>query len=141
MKDNTKTTVKGAKTKPEQVSGQFKGIVIGKNWKLGADSMNIILYHLEVNKKTKEERWRVYGYFATITGALTALINQGVRDTQLVNIKIVCDKIDHLQKDISKVMNMMFQDKPRNNRDLINKISNNNEIDSTELDRPNIDLF
>ena len=120
MKNNTKTTKKGAETKPEQVSGQSKGIVIGKNWKLGADSMNIILYQREVNKKTKEERWRVHGYFATIANAVMALVNQEVRDTQLVNVKIVCDKIDRLHTDILKALNTHSSDKMRNNCEFLN---------------------
>ena len=120
MKNNTKTVMKGAETKTEQVSGQSKGIVIGKNWKLGADSMNIILYQREVNKKTKEERWRVYGYFATIANAVMALVNQEVRDTQLVNIKVVCDKIDQLHTDILKALNTHSTNKIRNKCESLN---------------------
>jgi predicted phage tail protein len=120
MKNNTKTIIKGAETKTEQISGQSKGIVIGKNWKLGADSMNIIVYQREVNKKTKEERWRVHGYFATIANAVMALVNQEVRDTQLANVKTVCDKIDQLHNDILKVLNTHSTDKIGNNSESLN---------------------
>jgi predicted phage tail protein len=138
MKNNTKVTDKQARNKPQQVTQHTKGIVIGKNWKLGADSLNIILYQREVNKKTKEERWRVYGYYATVANAVMALANQGIRDTQLANLKIVCDKIDQLHKDILKSVNTHFTDKPRNNREFLKKIGDNHGIDPLTLDFPDI---
>ena len=41
-------------------------------------------------------------YYASVANTLVGLVNQGVRDTKLANLKIVCDKIDQLHKEILK---------------------------------------
>ena len=42
-------------------------------------------------------------YYATVANALVELVNQGVRDTELADLKMVCSKIDQLRRDILKV--------------------------------------
>lgn len=100
--NNTRITAKRLQNKPQQAAGRVKGLVIGKNWRVGADALNIILYQRQVNKKTGKEYWRAKGYFSTIANALTELVNQGVRDTALADLKTICDKIDQLHRDILK---------------------------------------
>ena len=74
---------------------------IGKNWKIGSDSLNIILYRKRKRgkKDTKEvyEDWETAGYFATIAGALHELINQEIRDTHLTDLKTIATKIEKLE--------------------------------------------
>jgi len=101
--NTTRLTAKRLQNKPQQATGGVKGLATGRNWRVGADSLNIILYRRQVNKKTGKEYWRVYGYYATVANALVGLVNQGVRDTELADLKTVCDKIDRLRKDILKV--------------------------------------
>jgi len=43
-------------------------LTINKDRKIGADSLNIILYHRQ------KKNWKVGGYFATLSGALHELI-------------------------------------------------------------------
>ena len=100
MKDNTRTTIKRPQNKLQQVSEPFSGMSIGRKWRIGADPLNIILYRREVSKKTGKERWRAHSYYSTVTNALLALVDQGVRDTRLVDLKIVCAKVEQLRKDI-----------------------------------------
>ena len=64
--------------------------------------MNIILYRCQVNKETGKEYWRAHSYYSTVANALVGLVNQGVRDTELTDLKTVCDKIDQLCRDIFK---------------------------------------
>ena len=89
--------------KPQQAREPLKGLTIGRDWRVGADTLNIILYRRQVNKKIGKEYWRAHSYYATVTNALVGLVNQGVRDTELADLKAVCDKIDRLHKDILKV--------------------------------------
>ena len=96
-------TAKTPQNTPQHVSEPFKGLAIGQGWRVGADSLNIILYRRQVNKKTGKEYWRAHSYFATVANALVELVNQGVRDTELADLKMVCDKIEQLHKDILKV--------------------------------------
>jgi len=102
--DNTKTLTKGLQNKPQRVTEQVEGLSVGRKWKVGADSLNIILYQHGVNKKTGEEYWRAHSYYATVANALLELVNQGVRDTELADLKTVCDKINQLREDIFKAI-------------------------------------
>ena len=61
---------------------------IGKNWKIEADSDNIILYRQVGKTKPK---WLSHGYFGNLHLALKELVDQNVRDTQLKDFKVVID--------------------------------------------------
>ncbi len=100
--NNTRRTAKRIQNKPQQAVEPFKGLTVGRNWRVGADTLNIILYQRQVNKKTGKEYWRAHSYYATVANALLGLVNQGVRDTELADLKTVCDKIEQLHKDILK---------------------------------------
>tara|TARA_B100000315_G_scaffold243782_1_gene267569 strand:- start:462 stop:812 length:351 start_codon:yes stop_codon:yes gene_type:complete len=106
--NNTQTTTKRLQNKPQQVSKPVKGLAIGKDWRVGADSLNIILYRRQVNKKIGREYWRAHSYYATVTNVLAELVNQGIRDTELADLKTVCDKIDQIHKDIMTFSTLHF---------------------------------
>jgi len=89
----TRMTAKGLQNKPQQAVESLKGMVIGQDWRVGADSLNIILYRCQVNKKTGKEYWRAHSYYATVANALVGLVNQGVKDTELVDLKIICESV------------------------------------------------
>ena len=72
--------------------------VINDTWKLGADSLNVILY-----KKTGKS-YRVYGYYAMVKSALKDLIDQEVRDSELVDLKTVVDRVDKAYADIEAAL-------------------------------------
>ncbi|MFC1928646.1 hypothetical protein ACFLXK_03455 [Chloroflexota bacterium] len=95
---------KRLQNKPQQATEPLKGMVIGQDWRVGADSLNIILYRRQVNNKIGKEYWRAHSYYATVANALVGLVNQGVRDTELTDLKTVCDKIEQLHRDILRVM-------------------------------------
>ncbi len=96
-------TAKRLQNKPQQATESLKGILIGQDWRVGADTLNIILYRRQVNKKTGKEYWRAHSYYDTVTNALVGLVNQGVRDTELADLKTVCNKIEQIHKDILEV--------------------------------------
>ena len=96
-------TVKRLQNKLQQATEPLKGLAIGQDWRVGADSLNIILYRRQINKKTGKEYWRAHSYYATVANALVGMVHQGVRDTQLADLKTVCDKIDQLGRDILRV--------------------------------------
>ena len=98
--NTTRMTAKRLQNKPQQAVEPLKGIAIGHDWRVGADTLNIILYRRQVNKKTGKEYWRAHSYYATVANALVGLANQGIRDTELADLKTVCDKIEQLHKDI-----------------------------------------
>ena len=101
--NSTRMTAKRVQNKPQQAVKPLEGLAIGQDWRVGADSLNIILYRRQVNKKTGNEYWRANSFYATVANALVGLVEQGVRDTELADLKTVCDKIEQLRKDIRKV--------------------------------------
>jgi hypothetical protein len=88
---------KDTKTTPYRLG---QGILIGSEWKITADKMNVILWRKEGKLKP---RWRTEGYFSTIGNALIALVRQGVCDTELASIQTVQDRIVELEHDILRM--------------------------------------
>jgi len=97
-------TAKRLQNKPQQAVEPIKGLAIGRNWRVGADTLNIILYRRQVNKKTGKEYWRAYGYYATVANALVELVNQGVRDTEMADLKTVNKRIEEIHTWISEAL-------------------------------------
>jgi len=104
-------TTKRLQNKPQQATEASKGMAIGQDWRVGADTFNFILYRRQVNSKTGKEYWRAQSYHATAANAMVELVNQGVRDTRLGDLKTVCDKIEQLHKDILKVCGLSGKQK------------------------------
>ena len=88
---------------PERFKSNPRGLSVGKNWIVSADSMNIILYHRHVTKFGREH-WQAHSYYSNPANALIGLVNQGVRDTKLADLKTVCDKIEELRRDIMEAI-------------------------------------
>jgi hypothetical protein len=72
------------------------GIIIGGKWKVTTltDGMNIIVSRLQ------GKTWKVEGYFFTLAPALSFLIEQQVRDSDLNNLKILVEKVETIKKEI-----------------------------------------
>ncbi len=79
-------------------------MAIGQDWRVGADTLNIILYRRQVNKKTGKEYWRAHSYYATVPNALVGLVNQGVRDTELADMETVNKRIDEIHTQIGEAL-------------------------------------
>jgi len=102
--NTTRMTAKRLQNKPQQATEPLKGMAIGQDWRVGADTLNIILYRRQVNKKTGKEYWRAHSYYATVTNALVGLVNQGVRDTELADLKTVNKRTDEIHTWISEAL-------------------------------------
>jgi len=82
---------------------------IGKNHKIEADSLNIILYK-KVKRKRKDTQetytdWEIMGYYSSVTNALHGLVDQKIRDTELQDIKTVVAEIANLHKLVESLSN------------------------------------
>ncbi len=97
-------TAKRLQNKPQQATEPLKGLAVGQDWRVGADTLNVILYRRQVNKKTGKEYWRAHSYYATVTNALVGLVNQGVRDTELADLKTVNKRIDEIHTWIGEAL-------------------------------------
>ena len=81
---------------------------IGNKYKLDADAYNIVLSerkHVEASERSSaHDYWVNIAYFSTAKNALKYLVEMGVRETHLKDLKTVVDKIDELHKLINKVV-------------------------------------
>ncbi len=73
-------------------------MLIGKDYKIEADSLNVTLYERQITKKEQREYWKAIGFFARFGGALKSLVDLRVRATGLRDYNTVCQKQDELYK-------------------------------------------
>ena len=77
-------------------------MLIGKRWKIESDELNIILSRRHTVRATPatpaHDIWKVNGYYATIKNALIGLVDQGIRDSELTDLKTISLKQDELYK-------------------------------------------
>ena len=81
-------------------------MLIGKDWKIESDPLNVTLYKKVISKKigTKGKvSWRVEGYFATIKSALDCLVELEVKETEMKEFRAVSKKLDELHVLISNL--------------------------------------
>jgi hypothetical protein len=100
-----KDSIKSVSVAPKRLHNVLipqNGIPVGKEWKVGADEHNVILYRKRKSKSGKDT-WGTFGYYSTLGNALIGLVRQGVRDTELASIQAVQDKIAELEHDILKM--------------------------------------
>ena len=85
-------------------------MLIGKEWKVESlDSMNVTIQKLVKPSKKHDGTmsqggWVVVAYHGSVQAALVNLVNIGVKETQLTDLKTVVDKIEQLEKDIMKAI-------------------------------------
>ncbi len=80
--------------------------MVGKDWKLYCcDSLNITVARRQKSKSDNTgENWINAAYFSTVAAALHFLVEQGVKDTGLKDMKTVVAKIDELKRDIDEAL-------------------------------------
>lgn len=86
-------------------------MLIGDNYKLESDKLNVILSERKVTNKGKEY-WHILGYYYDVKQALYALVVMGVNETGLVELVAINKRIDELYKlinrlDITKIQPQM----------------------------------
>lgn len=67
-------------------------MLIGKNYKIESDSLNVTLYKPVKVKKTDSIRWQPIAYFSGLSNALDHLVDLEVAETGLKNYRAVVEK-------------------------------------------------
>ena len=79
---------------------------IGKNWKIEADSLNVVILKKFKGKREKTgepyEGWKAQGYFANPKEALHWFIDHKIRETGLEDLETIIKRIDRLHNILSK---------------------------------------
>lgn len=78
-------------------------MLIGKNWKIESNELNITLYERRESKKEGREYWRVHSYYSSVASALKGLVNIDVNHTDLKDLEAVNQKIEELHRLIEKI--------------------------------------
>jgi hypothetical protein len=69
-------------------------MLISENYRIESDNLNVTLY--EKTKNEKRTTWRAIGFFATPQNALQHLVNLGVMETGMQDLKTVVKKLEEL---------------------------------------------
>ncbi len=77
-------------------------MLIGKDYKIETDKLNVTLSKGHISKKGVES-WYEIGYFSSIQNALKHLVNLEVQETGLKDIRTVIAKIEELYKLIASI--------------------------------------
>lgn len=68
-------------------------IQLSKDWRLGSDKHNYILYKSHTSEKTGEKIWEEAAYFVGLEGVASYIINHQVRATGLRDVETVIQAI------------------------------------------------
>ncbi len=82
-------------------------MLIGKRWKIESDELNITIFKKHTVRakpdKPAHDIWKVSGYYSTIKNALIGLVDQGLRDSDLADLKTISKKQDELYQLIKEL--------------------------------------
>ena len=82
------------------------GILINKNWKLISDSLNVLLCKratVQSGKFKGNDIWVTKGYYGSIKGALSGLVDKEILGTGLKDLQTIDSKIDELKASIANL--------------------------------------
>ena len=71
-------------------------MLVGKNYKIESDPLNVTLYKKSVSKEIGKESWRAEGYFSTIKNALDYLVELEVKLTGMKDFTVVAKRQEEL---------------------------------------------
>jgi len=67
-------------------------MLIGKDYKIETDRLNVTLSQKKLNKKTGKEYWQQIRYYSRVGIALKGIADLELADTELKDFKAVCKK-------------------------------------------------
>lgn len=77
-------------------------MLLGKNWKIESDELNVTLYQRFFNKSGKEY-WKPYSYHPSINNALKRLVDIEVNRTGLKGVEMIVTKVKELHELIDQM--------------------------------------
>ena len=85
---------------------------VGNDYKLESDPLNITLLEKKQSKKDGSEYWKTTGYFSSPKEALKFLVDLGVRESLLKDLKTVVEKQAELYKLIEEFFDTYEVEEP-----------------------------
>ena len=84
------------------INGKGGKMNIGTKYKLGADSLNIILYEKHKTKKNTVH-WKAIGFYSNPHNTLKSLADMKIKESQLKDLKTITQKQDEIYALISSL--------------------------------------
>ena len=81
-------------------------MLIGDNYKIESDSLNVTLFQKRINQKTGNPRWESIAFFSNPGNALKYIVDLEVMDTGMADLETVVKKIDELKRMINKLQGL-----------------------------------
>jgi len=79
-------------------------MLIGNDFKIEKGGLDIIVSKKTVSKKDSQKiGWRTVGYFGSLHSALRCLVDEGVRDSGLTDLKTIVAKQEEIHQTISEI--------------------------------------
>ncbi len=79
-------------------------MLIGRNWKIESDAMNITLFRRHVSKKAGKDLWAVEGYFSSLSNAMKSIVDAQLKGTGLKDLNTVMAKLESIEKKIDSAL-------------------------------------
>ena len=78
-------------------------MLLGRNWKIESNELNVTLYELQKSKKTGHEYWRPHSYYSSIANALKGLVNININRSGLTDLETINQRIEELYRIIGEI--------------------------------------
>jgi len=72
-------------------------LYIGKTWRIDQDKLNFILQR-RGSKIEDGKNWQTVGFYQTVKQLYHALVEKEIKETNIVDIKALNDKVEELHK-------------------------------------------
>lgn len=93
-------------------TGDKEFYVISKTYKIDCDKMNFILKRKGTSEEGEESNtWRTVGFYQTVKQLYHALIEIGIKESSLIDIKSMNDKVLELHQYIENARGIMCEEK------------------------------
>ena len=71
-------------------------MLIGKDYKIESDNLNVILYERKTSKKGGNDYWIAISFFSSIKNALKSLADMKLRETKLKDMQTIARGQDEI---------------------------------------------
>jgi hypothetical protein len=82
-------------------------MIIGKNWKIESDELNITVFERTIaktGKKAGEEIWKPRYYFSHLDNALIQVVETEVKRGGMKDLQTVINKMDEVKAEIHQAL-------------------------------------
>jgi hypothetical protein len=94
---------------PKGKTGDTEFYIINKTYKIDSDKThNFILKRKGANEEGEEDKtWKTIGYFPTVKQVYHAVVELGIKESSLIDLKVLNEKVNELHALIEDARSIM----------------------------------